>query len=168
MFPKAQIIFFKPELKFGQHRTGVRSVWSRQHFSNYRWHRPSSVKISAQIISVAQNYSQHSQSGDEFNWLYHAYLNRKIKKNIFQRKRKTKRNMETFVKIDFAEISLAAQKIWVAQNLGEGGLAAPSSLGPRPVRLWVLYHLFLQSNTLKFQINFISIRRLVKAWLYVW
>ena len=74
--------------------------------------------------------------------------------------------METFVKIDFAKISLAAQKIWVAQNLGEGGLAAPSS--PRPVRLWVLYHLFLQSNTLKFQINFISVRRLVKAWLYVW
>ena len=37
--------------------------------------------------------------------------------------------METFVKIDFAKISLAAQKIWVAQNLGEGGLAAPSSLG---------------------------------------
>ena len=74
--------------------------------------------------------------------------------------------METFVKISFAKISLAAQKIWVAQNLGEGGLAAPSS--PRPVRLWVLYHLFLQSNTLKFQINFISVRRLVKAWLYVW
>ena len=38
--------------------------------------------------------------------------------------------METFVKIDFAKISLAAQKIWVAQNLGQGGLAAPSSPGP--------------------------------------
>ena len=73
--------------------------------------------------------------------------------------------METFVKIGFAKISLAAQKIWVAQNLGEGGLAAPEL--PRPVRLWVLYHLFLQSNTLKFQINFISVRRLVKAWLCV-
>ena len=72
--------------------------------------------------------------------------------------------METFVKIDFAKISLAAQKIWVAQNLGEVGLVQL----PRPVRLWVLYHLFLQSNTLKFQINFISVRRLVKAWLYVW
>ena len=29
--------------------------------------------------------------------------------------------METFVKIDFAKISLAAQKIWVAQNLGREG-----------------------------------------------
>ena len=37
--------------------------------------------------------------------------------------------METFVKIGFAKISLPAQKIWVAQNLGEGGLAAPSSPG---------------------------------------
>ena len=36
--------------------------------------------------------------------------------------------METFVKIWSAQISLAAQKIWVAQNLrgrGEGGVAAP-------------------------------------------
>ena len=73
--------------------------------------------------------------------------------------------METFVKNSFAKISLAAQMIWVAQNLGEGGLAAPEL--PRPVRLWVLYHLFLQSNILKFQINFISVRCLVKAWLCV-
>ena len=32
------------------------------------------LKISAQTISVAQNYSQHSQSADEFTWLYHVYL----------------------------------------------------------------------------------------------
>ena len=38
-----------------------------------------SLKISAQTICVAQNYFKHSQSEDEFNWLYHAYLNRKIK-----------------------------------------------------------------------------------------
>ena len=48
--------------------------------------------------------------------------------------------METFVKISFAEISVAAQNIWVAQNLGREGegrkVAAPSS--PRPVRSWVL------------------------------
>ena len=29
--------------------------------------------------------------------------------------------METFVKIGFTKIFLAAQKIWVAQNLGGGG-----------------------------------------------
>ena len=28
--------------------------------------------------------------------------------------------METFAKIGFAKISLAAQKIWIAQNLGGG------------------------------------------------
>ena len=49
--------------------------------------------------------------------------------------------METCVKIGFAQISLAAQKIWVAQNLGwrgggEGVLRAPPP--PPPVRLWVL------------------------------
>ena len=74
--------------------------------------------------------------------------------------------METFVKIGFSKISLAAQKIWVAQNFGGGRVGSPQL--PRPVSLWVLYHLFLQSNTLKFQINFISVRRLVKVWLYVW
>ena len=43
-------------------------------------------------------------------------------------KKKTKRNMETFVKIGFAKISLAAQKILVAQNLGRGrgGLQPPT------------------------------------------
>ena len=47
--------------------------------------------------------------------------------------------METFVNIGFAKISVAAEKIWVALNLGEegeGGEAASSS--PWPVRSWVL------------------------------
>ena len=39
--------------------------------------------------------------------------------------------METSLKTDFAQISLAAQKILVAQTLG--GLQPPSA--PRPVRL---------------------------------
>ena len=49
--------------------------------------------------------------------------------------------METFVNIGFAKISVAAEKIWVALNLGEEGegggerqLPAP----PWPVRSWVL------------------------------
>ena len=48
--------------------------------------------------------------------------------------------METFVKIGFSKISVAAQKIWVPQNLGREGegrtVAALSS--PRPERSWVL------------------------------
>ena len=51
--------------------------------------------------------------------------------------------METFVKIWSAQISPAAQKIWVAQNLrgrGEGGVAAPQL--QRHVRLWVLSPVF--------------------------
>ena len=38
--------------------------------------------------------------------------------------------METFVKIWFAQISLATPKIWVAQNLegqGEGGCCSPQA-----------------------------------------
>ena len=34
--------------------------------------------------------------------------------------------MKTFVKIDFAKISLAAQKIWIAQNLGREGWQPPA------------------------------------------
>ena len=51
--------------------------------------------------------------------------------------------METFVKIWFAQISLAAPKILVAQNSGgqgEGGVAAPQP--QRHVRLWVLSPVF--------------------------
>ena len=51
--------------------------------------------------------------------------------------------METFVKIWSAQISPAAQKIWVAQNLrgwGERGVAAPQL--QRHVRLWVLSPVF--------------------------
>ena len=164
MFPKAQIIFTKPELKLGQHRTGVRSVWSRRHFSNCRWHRPSSLKISAQIISVAQNYSQHSQSGDEFNWLYHAYLNRKIKKYLWKKKKDETKN-GNFCKNWLCQNFSCCPKDLSCPKFGGGRVGSPQL--PRPVRLWVLYHLFRQSNTLKFQINFISVRRLVKAWLCV-
>ena len=46
--------------------------------------------------------------------------------------------METFAKIGFAKISLAAQKIWIAQNLGGGGRVGSPQL-PRPVRPWVLW-----------------------------
>ena len=48
--------------------------------------------------------------------------------------------METFVNIGFAKVSVAAEKIWVALNLGgegEGGGKAASS-SPWPVRSWVL------------------------------
>ena len=38
-------------------------------------------------------------------------LKLKIKKNIALKEKKTKQNMETFVKIGFAKISVAAQKI---------------------------------------------------------
>ena len=38
--------------------------------------------------------------------------------------------METCLKTGFAQISLAAQKIWVAQNLGRGGLQPPRPPGP--------------------------------------
>ena len=52
--------------------------------------------------------------------------------------------MKTFVKIWFAQISLAAPKILVAQNSGggqgEGGVAAPQP--QRHVRLWVLSPVF--------------------------
>ena len=55
--------------------------------------------------------------------------------------------MKTFVKIGFAQISLAAPKILVAQNSGggggrqgEGGVAAPQP--QRHVRLWVLSPVF--------------------------
>ena len=53
--------------------------------------------------------------------------------------------MKTFVKIGFAQISLAAPKILVARNSGgggqgEGGVAAPQP--QRHVRLWVLSPVF--------------------------
>ena len=58
--------------------------------------------------------------------------------------------MKTFVKIGFAQISLAAPKILVAQNSGEGGgqgeggVAAPQP--QRYVRLWVLSPVFQLNN----------------------
>ena len=51
--------------------------------------------------------------------------------------------MENFVKIWSAQISLAASKVWVAQNSegrGEGGVAAPQP--QRHIRLWVLSPVF--------------------------
>ena len=51
--------------------------------------------------------------------------------------------METFIKIWFTQISLAAPKILVAQNSGgqgKGGVAAPQP--QRHVRLWVLSPVF--------------------------
>ena len=40
--------------------------------------------------------------------------------------------METSLKTVFDKFSLAAQKIWVAQNLGGGGLQLPSPPPARP------------------------------------
>ena len=51
--------------------------------------------------------------------------------------------METFVKIGCVKISLAAQKIWVAQNLGGGGRVGSPQF---PRRLWVLYHLIYHQS----------------------
>ena len=56
-------------------------------------------------------------------------LKLKIKNISFKEKKETNRNTETFVKIGFAKISLAVQKILVAQNLGRGrggGLQPPT------------------------------------------
>ena len=59
--------------------------------------------------------------------------------------------METCVKIGFAQISLAAQKIWVAQNLGwrggGEGVLRPPPPRPRPAGG---DQLFLRSNTCSF------------------
>ena len=66
-------------------------------------------------------------------------LNFKIKNFSFKEEKKMKRNTETLVKLGFTKVSLAAQKIWVAQNWereGEGGFATGC------------YHLFFKSNTL--------------------
>ena len=59
--------------------------------------------------------------------------------------------METFVNIGFAKISVAAEKIWVALNLGEegegGGGKGSFQLPPGPYAHGCC-HLFLQSNSL--------------------
>ena len=48
--------------------------------------------------------------------------------------------MKTFVKIGFAQISLAAPKILVARNSGGGGQ------GPKGTNAYGCYHLFFQLN----------------------
>ena len=53
-------------------------------------------------VCIAQNYSQNTQSGKEFNWLYHADLSSKQKITLSNKKKRTKRNMKTFVKFWFA------------------------------------------------------------------
>ena len=68
-------------------------------------------------------------------------LNFKIKNFSFKEEKKMKRNTETLVKIGFTKVSLAAQKIWVAQNWereGEGGFATGC------------YHLFLNQTHYSF------------------
>ena len=49
-------------------------------------------------VCIAQNYSQNTQSGKEFNWPYHADLSSKQKITLSNKKKRTKRNMKTFVK----------------------------------------------------------------------
>ena len=39
-------------------------------------------------VCIAQNYSQNTQSGDEFNWLYHADLSSKQKITLSNKKKK--------------------------------------------------------------------------------
>ena len=87
------------------------------------------LKISAQTISVAQNYSQHSQSRDEFNWLYHAYLNRNIKKYLSKEK-KDETKHGNFCKNWLCQNFSCCPKDLSCPKFEEGGLAAPSSPGP--------------------------------------
>ena len=122
--------------------TGVGSEWSCRHFYEWKWRRPSSPEdISTDYECCSELLSTHSP---EMNLTGFTTPTRaRNKKSLFQRKKKTKRNMETFVKIWFPQISLAAPKIWVAQNLegrGDGGVAAP--LPQWHVRLWVLSPVF--------------------------
>ena len=59
--------------------------------------------------------------------------------------------METFVNIGFAKISVAAEKIWVALNLGgegEGGGGGRQLPAPPGPYAHGCRHLFLQSNSL--------------------
>ena len=67
--------------------------------------------------------------------------------------------METFVKIGFTKIFLAAQKIWVAQNLGGGGGGAGTPQLPRPVRSWVLTPVSSIKHIIVSLVNLISLRR---------
>ena len=50
-------------------------------------------------VCIAQNYSQNTQSGDEFNWLYHADLSSKQKINLSNKKKKGETKHENFCKI---------------------------------------------------------------------
>ena len=50
--------------------------------------------------------------------------------------------MQASLKTSFAQISRAAQKIWVAQNLG--------GLQPRPVRLWASPSILLAKEKANF------------------
>ena len=49
-------------------------------------------------VCIAQNYSQNTQSGDEFNWLYHADLSSKQKITL-SIKKKDETKHENFCKI---------------------------------------------------------------------
>ena len=69
--------------------------------------------------------------------------------------------METFVKIGFTKISIAAPKIWVAQNLGEKRVGWQPPAPPARTLMGALSP--VSSIKQKFQINF----TLVKAWMLI-
>ena len=70
--------------------------------------------------------------------------------------------METFVKIGFAKISIAAPKIWVGQNLGEKRVRWQPPAPPARTLMSALSPVSSIKH-IKFQINF----TLVKAWMLI-
>ena len=109
-----------------------------------------SLKISAQTISVAQNYSQHSPSEDEFNWLYHAKFKFKLINVSFKEKKDEK-------KLALPKFLLLPEKSELTKICEAEGWGVDSL--PAPPYAHGCYHIFLSSNTLKFQLNLISLRR---------
>ena len=122
--------------------TGVRSEWSCRHFFEWKWRRPSSPEdISTDYECCSELLSTHSP---EMNLTGFTTPTRARNKKItLSRKKKDETKHGNFVKIWFPQVSLAAPKIWVAQNLegrGDGGVAAPPPQWH--VRLWVLSPVF--------------------------
>ena len=82
-----------------------------------------SLKISAWTISVAQNYSQYSQSAEKFNWLYHAKFKFKLINVSFKEKKDEKKlALPKFLLLpEKSELT----KIWEGEGWGVDSLPAP-------------------------------------------